>query len=85
MTLMSEPEPDALELASIAPIVIIGIAVEPGQPGKLGYVLHEQNLAAIVENGAVHDLLKTISMLLDNPSIMKAVQDQDLMDRMGVQ
>lgn len=77
-------EPEDTDVAHLAPIIVIGIAVVPGQQGTMGYVVQEENLATVVENGAVSDLLKTISMMMDHPSILKAVQNQDLMDRLGV-
>ena len=79
---MSEPEDT--DVAHLAPIIVIGVAKVPGQPDKMGYVVQEENLAAVVESGTVCDMLKAIGAMMDHPSILQAVQDQDLMDRMGV-
>lgn len=81
---MSEPEDEPVNLAHIAPIIVIGIVAEPGQRGSLGYVIHEGNLNAVVESGAVHDLMRCMAMMMEHPAIVKAVQDQDLMDRLEV-
>lgn len=76
---------EPVSTAYVAPIIIIGIAVEPGKERRMGYVIHEENLSYAVENGAVHDLLTAISMMMDHPSIVKAVSNQDLFDRLEAQ
>ena len=81
---MSEP-PELPDVETpIAPVLTVGYSDDPGKPNIMGYIIYQDNLNAIAESGRVHELLMCINMMIDHESIRKAVQDQDLLDRLGV-